>query len=121
MAMDHAKAVMAMELNPEHKNFARLMSAKQSVLASVFTATARVREGLLRPSSDDGLDDILARIKGTRLPEDSGAIPPGGGLALGADTGGEVFGGAESGSDTSLVVVGDLGVEGLVTADDLFN
>ena len=93
MAMDHAKAVMQMELNPEHKNFARLMSAKQSVLASVFTATARVREGLLRPSSDDGLDDILARIKGADVAQDIRT--------------------PISGADGVAVA--------LVTADDLFN
>jgi hypothetical protein len=104
MAMDHAKAVMAMELNPEHKNFARLMSAKQSVLASVFTATARVRDGLLRPSNDDGLDDILARIKGGEAP-----VPGGDGIVEMLE------------SDGSAAVVEKAVVDALVTADDLFN
>ena len=109
MAMDHAKEIMRMELNADHKNFARLLSAKQSVLASVFTATARVRDGLLRPSSDDGLDDILARIKGAVVAEDLGT-------GVGVEAG-QVL------PDALLLRGGDLGSadEVLVTADDLFN
>ncbi len=62
--MTFAREIMEMELNPEHKHFLKVMAAKQSVMASVFTATARVREGLLRPVDNDGLDAMLGRIKG---------------------------------------------------------
>jgi hypothetical protein len=108
MAMDHAKAVMAMELNPEHKNFARLMSAKQSVLASVFTATARVRDGLLRPSSDDGLDDILAGLKRADVAQDLGTVV-GHVMEVGLEAGGALIG-----LEEPLALAE-------VTADDLFN
>lgn len=114
--MAHAREIMEMQLNPEHKHFARMLSAKQSMAASILTATARVRDGLLRPNSDDGLDALLARIKGTGLAEDSGTTPRREGLT---DVGvkeptlvAPVLGGLPG------VALG--GLDDLVTADDLF-
>ena len=63
MSMAFAREVMALELDPEHKHFAKVLSIKQAVASSILVATARVNSGSLRPSGDDGLADILARVK----------------------------------------------------------
>ncbi len=62
--MKFAEDTMAMDVNPEHKHFARIMGMKQAISSSVLTATARVNSGALRPGGDDGLDAMLARVKG---------------------------------------------------------
>jgi hypothetical protein len=65
LALRHVRDILQLELNPEHKNFLRVLSAKQAASSSVLTATARVREGLLRPVNDDGVEALLRRVKGT--------------------------------------------------------
>ena len=63
MSLLHAKAVMEMELpDPASPNFKIVMSAKQAAMQSIFTTTARVRDGLLRPAQDDGFDRVRAAI-----------------------------------------------------------
>lgn len=62
MSLAFAEEVMGMQLSPDHKHFARVLSIKQSIAASMLTVTARVNSGSLRPSSDDGLADMLRRV-----------------------------------------------------------
>lgn len=47
----------------DEKAFARVLSAKQAVMQSAFTTTARLRDGLLRPANDDGMAKVLAAMK----------------------------------------------------------
>lgn len=62
MSMDFAEYIMRLEVDVNHKQFARVLAIKQSVSSSILTATARVRAGLLRPTNDDGLAAVLAEI-----------------------------------------------------------
>jgi len=56
-----------MELpDADDRTYGKVLSLKQSVMASVLTATARVRDGLLRPANEEGLDDLLALARGSR-------------------------------------------------------
>lgn len=63
MTMAFAREVMEMKLDPDHKNFPKVLSTKQAIASSILTATARVRDGLLRPTGDDGLGSILDRVR----------------------------------------------------------
>ena len=65
LSLKYVRDILELELNPEHKNFLRVLSAKQAASSSVLTATARVRDGLLRPVNDDGVEALLRRVKGT--------------------------------------------------------
>jgi hypothetical protein len=64
MSLAFARQVMEMKLDPEHKNFPKVLSVKQAIAQSMLTATARVRDGLLKPREDDGMDEVLRRIRG---------------------------------------------------------
>lgn len=55
---------MALPLNPNDKNFPKILAIKQAVSSSILTATARVRAGDLRPTNDDGLSALLDQVKG---------------------------------------------------------
>lgn len=65
MSLAFAEEVMGLELNPDHKNFAKVLSVKQSIASSLLTVTARVNGGTLRRTNDDGLAALLARLNGT--------------------------------------------------------
>lgn len=52
-----------MPLDPDSKNFAKILGIKQSIASSMLTATARVRDQLLRPGADDGFAKVLAAIR----------------------------------------------------------
>lgn len=62
--MQYAEDTMQLEVNTEHKHFARIMGMKQAISSSILTATARVNSGALRGTTDDDLGAILARVKG---------------------------------------------------------
>lgn len=47
----------------DDKTFAKVLSIKQAVAQSVFTTTARVRDGLLRPASDDGFAKVQEAMR----------------------------------------------------------
>lgn len=64
MSLAFAEEVMGLELNPDHKNFAKVLSVKQSIASSLLTVTARVNGGTLRRTNDDGLAALLARLNG---------------------------------------------------------
>lgn len=63
LSFDFAEQVMAMELDPDERNFGKLLSVKQSIAASLLTATTRIRAGDLRPAGKDAVADILRRLK----------------------------------------------------------
>lgn len=62
-AMRFALQVMRMELDPDEKSFNKLLGVKQQITTAVLTATTRIRPGDLRPSEDDGVGQLLARLK----------------------------------------------------------
>lgn len=61
---------MALPLNPDDKNFPKILAIKQAVSSSILTATARVRAGDLRPTNDDGLSALLDQVKGHAPPDE---------------------------------------------------
>ncbi len=74
--MEHNTAVMAMPLDPEQPNFAKVLAAKQAVASSMLTATARINAGLLRPQSDDGFEKVRQAMERARRGEDALAEEP---------------------------------------------
>lgn len=63
LSFAYARAVMSMELNPDHKHFARVLAAKQAVASSIFTASVRVDAAGLRKQTNDRLGELLERVK----------------------------------------------------------
>jgi hypothetical protein len=60
--MDKALEILELRLDPEHKQFGKLLSIQASMTGSILTATARVRAGDLRGMDDDGVDGLLAEL-----------------------------------------------------------
>lgn len=50
----------------DEKHFARVLAIKQQMAQSIFTTTARVRDTLLRPGTDDGMSRVLAEVRAAR-------------------------------------------------------
>ena len=75
MSLDFAEKMMAMDLDPDHKQFARLVGIKQQVMGSVLTVMARVRAGELRPTGDDGLQELLAGTYAQSSPAEVAKAP----------------------------------------------
>lgn len=71
MSLGFAREIMEMDLNEDSKHFAKILSAKQAITQSMLTATARIRAGLLKPSEDDGMDEVLAALKKTAGEEEA--------------------------------------------------
>lgn len=62
--LDFSRKIMRMRLpDPSDKNFATVLRMKKEITAAVFTTTARVRDQMLRPTTDDGMEAVLAEIK----------------------------------------------------------
>lgn len=49
--------------DPDERTFGKVLQIKQQVAQSLFTTTARVRDGLLRPATNDGMDAVLAAVR----------------------------------------------------------
>lgn len=64
-----AKQVMELPLNPSDKDFVKLLRIKQSIAASVLTATVRVRAADIREEDDDGVDSLLAQVRSLEADE----------------------------------------------------
>lgn len=61
--MDQSLKIMQMDLDPEHKHFAKVLSVQQSIIGSVLTTTARVSSNRLRGKENDHMAEILDAIK----------------------------------------------------------
>lgn len=61
--MAKALEILELKLDPEHKQFGKLLSIQSSLTGSILTATARVRSGDLRGQDDDGVDGLLAALR----------------------------------------------------------
>lgn len=55
---------------PTDKNFGKVLQIKQQVAQSLLTTTVRVRDSLLRPTSDDGFAAVRAAIDAAEEPDD---------------------------------------------------
>jgi hypothetical protein len=64
--MDASLKIMQMELDPEHKHFAKVLGVQQSIISSVLTTTARVASGRLRGKENDHLAEIIADVRKAR-------------------------------------------------------
>lgn len=49
--------------DPSDKSFAVILRMKKEITAAVFTTTARVRDQMLRPTNDDGMEAVLAALR----------------------------------------------------------
>lgn len=47
----------------DHRAFGRVLSMKQSAIASILTAMARTRKNLVQPETDEGLDALLRLVE----------------------------------------------------------
>lgn len=66
-----AEDILDMPLpDTNHRTYGKVLGLKQSVMASVLTATARTRDTLLRPVNDEGLEGLLALVNA-----ESGDVP----------------------------------------------
>lgn len=61
--MAKALEILELKLDPDHKQFGKLLSIQASMTSSILTATARVRSGDLRGQDDDGVDGLLADLR----------------------------------------------------------
>ena len=66
MSFDYARQIMEIELDPDHKHFARMLSAKQSVASSMMTASVRIDASGLRKQTNDRLGELLDLVKKER-------------------------------------------------------
>jgi len=57
---------MDIELDPDHKHFARILSAKQAITSSMFTASVRIDAAGLRKQTNDRLGELLDLVKADR-------------------------------------------------------
>lgn len=61
------RALDIMNIKPDYdvhgKDFMRILSTQQSVIASVLSTTARVENSKLRKTQDDGMERVLAAVK----------------------------------------------------------
>lgn len=61
--MAKALEILELKLDPDHKQFGKLLSIQSSLTGSILTATARVRSGDLRGRDDNGVDGLLADLR----------------------------------------------------------
>lgn len=64
--MKSALDIMAIELDPDHKHFAKILSVQQSIIGSVLTTTARVTSNRLRGKENDHMADIIDAVQKAR-------------------------------------------------------
>ena len=58
-----SRKIMKMKIpKPEDKSFAVVLRMKKEITSAVLTTTARVREQMLRPDTNDGMEDVLAEL-----------------------------------------------------------
>jgi hypothetical protein len=64
------RALDIMKIKPDYdkhgKDFMRILSTQQAVIASVLSTTARVESAKLRSKGEDGMDRVLAAMEEAR-------------------------------------------------------
>lgn len=66
MSLARATDVMSIDLkamDPADKNFQKIMSTQQSIMASVFSTTARIDDAKLRAKQTDLMDEVLEAVR----------------------------------------------------------
>jgi len=56
---------MALALDPDDKNFPKILSAKGAVMTAVLSATAKVNDGAFRKRNDDRVAELLDEVRQT--------------------------------------------------------
>ena len=54
---------MEMPLDPESRNFAKVLGTKQAIASSILTATARTRQDQLQRTGVDEVAQLLEQLK----------------------------------------------------------
>lgn len=62
LALESAKDIMKLKLDPDHKDFAKLMARQTSIVSAVLSTTARIDEARLRGRNRDKTKEILEAI-----------------------------------------------------------
>lgn len=70
LAFGFAKQIMELPLDPNDKDFVKILRVKQTIAASILTATVRVRSADIRDEDDDGVDKLLAEVRKAATPKD---------------------------------------------------
>jgi hypothetical protein len=63
LGLDRALEIIKLRIDPDHKQFARLIGIQAQIIQTVMTATVRVDQGSLRPKSEDRYSRMLADAK----------------------------------------------------------
>ena len=63
LSLAHAVTVMQIELDPDDKNFPKLLSAKSAVMSAVLSASTKVGDSTLRKQSTDKIGALLEEVK----------------------------------------------------------
>jgi len=63
MSLAFAKEVMALKLDPDDKNFPKILGTKQAVAASILTASVRVNDGALKAKNEDRIAQLLEEVR----------------------------------------------------------
>lgn len=66
LSLKRAVEIMKLKVDPTDKNFARLLSSQQAIIASVFSTTVRTNEEMLRKRQDDRMAELLETIEKER-------------------------------------------------------
>ena len=62
ISLEKALEIMAIKLDPEHKDFAKLMARQTAIMTAVVTATTRIEATALRGRVRTKFDEILTAI-----------------------------------------------------------
>lgn len=62
-ALKFAEYIMDLQVDPTDRNFARVLSIKQSVATAIMSVQARIHASGLRPQEDDGTAELLRQLK----------------------------------------------------------
>lgn len=54
---------MKLKLDPDDKNFPKVLSAKGAVMTAVLSATAKVNDGAFRKKNDDRIAELLEEVQ----------------------------------------------------------
>lgn len=65
--MKNALDIMELKLDPDHEHFARVLSAKTTIIGNTLTTTARVDEGTLKKKQTNKLAEILKKLRETDI------------------------------------------------------
>lgn len=63
LSLRRSRDIMLMTLDPDDRNFPKLLASQESIAKSVFTVTARINDTELRRKQNDKIGGLLEEIK----------------------------------------------------------